>query len=81
MTLGHVVLGCDAVGLESTRVHERVHVEQYERWGLLLLPAYMAASVAAYIRGGDYYFDNRFEREARDVEAAVRLNAVGRAER
>ena len=35
ITLGHVVLGCDAVRLESTRVHERVHVEQYERWGPL----------------------------------------------
>ena len=81
ITLGHVVLGCDAVRLESTRVHERVHVEQYERWGPLFLPAYMGASFAAYIRGGDYYFDNRFEREARDVEAAVRLNAASGAER
>jgi hypothetical protein len=65
ITLGHVVLGCDAAGLESTRLHERVHVDQYERWGPLFLPAYVGASLAACIRGGDYYFDNRFEREAR----------------
>jgi hypothetical protein len=65
ITLGHVVLGRDATALESTRLHERVHVAQYERWGPLFLPAYVGASLAACIRGADYYFDNRFEREAR----------------
>ena len=74
MTLGHVVLGRDAGCLERTRDHERVHVRQCERWGLLFLPVYALASVVAAARGGHYYRDNRFEREAVAVaEAAARL--------
>ena len=65
VTLGHVVLGSCAVTLAVTRAHERVHVEQYERWGLLFLPAYAAASLWSLARGRDAYLDNRFEREAR----------------
>ena len=64
MTLGHVVIGQDAGALEWTRAHERVHVGQYERWGVLFLPAYLIASLYAAICGGHYYFDNVFEREA-----------------
>jgi membrane protein YqaA with SNARE-associated domain len=64
ITFGHVVLGRDQHALTLTRAHERVHVRQYERWGVLFLPAYLAASVYAVISGGHYYFDNVFEREA-----------------
>ena len=64
MTLGHVVLGQTERALELTRAHERVHVRQFERWGALFLPAYLMASVYATLRGGHYYFDNAFEREA-----------------
>ena len=64
MTLGHVVLAVDADAHARCRDHERVHVRQCERWGPLFLPAYAAASLAAKLRGGDYYRDNRFEREA-----------------
>jgi hypothetical protein len=64
MTLGHVVLARSRAALDATRAHERVHVRQCERWGPLFVPAYVAASVAARRRGGDAYFDNRFEREA-----------------
>ena len=64
MTLGHVVLARSGAALDATRAHERVHVRQCERWGPLFVPAYVAASVAARLRGGDAYFDNRFEREA-----------------
>ncbi|QDU87073.1 hypothetical protein Pla175_04280 [Pirellulimonas nuda] len=64
MTLGHVVWGCDADCLEWSRDHERVHVRQYERWGPLFIPLYLAASVAAGRRGLDPYLDNPFEREA-----------------
>jgi hypothetical protein len=64
ITFGHVVLGCDARVLDATRAHERVHVHQYERWGVLFLPAYLLASAYAAARGGHYYFDNTFEREA-----------------
>ena len=68
ITFGHVVLGCDGGALEWSRTHERVHVRQYERWGPFFVPAYLAASLWAYLRGRDFYLDNRFEREARAKE-------------
>jgi hypothetical protein len=64
MTLGHVVLGRDADALDKTRLHERVHVRQCERWGPLFVPAYLAASLWAIARGRHPYWGNRFEREA-----------------
>jgi hypothetical protein len=69
MALGHVVVGRNAGCLERTRAHERAHVRQAERWGPLFVPAYFVASLVAAARGGHYYRDNRFEREA--VAAAV----------
>jgi len=68
MTLGHVVWGCDEQDLDATRAHERVHVRQYERWGPLFIPLYLLASLIAWLRGGDAYRDNPFEREAYERE-------------
>lgn len=67
MTLGHVVLGVDEFALDDTRDHERVHVRQYERWGPLFIPLYLASSLFAWLRGKHPYFDNVFEREAFDL--------------
>lgn len=78
ITLGHVVLGRDARALARTRAHERVHVRQYERWGPLFLPAYVAASAWAAMRGGHFYDDNVFEREARAAESRTPLRDVSR---
>src|SRR5690348_719434 len=64
MTLGHVVLGCDADCLERTRTHERVHVRQYERWGPLFLPLYLGYSFILWLQRRDPYMDNPFEVEA-----------------
>lgn len=64
MTLGHVVLGRDEVCLDVTRAHELVHIRQYERWGPLFIPAYLLCSALIWVRGGDAYRDNPFEREA-----------------
>ena len=64
ITLGHVILGVDAQTLESARAHEQVHLRQYERWGFLFVPAYMAASVWLWLRGDRPYRDNPFERQA-----------------
>jgi len=64
MTLGHVVVGRDAGALERTRAHERAHVRQTERWGALFVPVYALASLHAAARGGHYYRDNTFERDA-----------------
>jgi hypothetical protein len=65
MTLGHVILGRNARCLEALRDHEQAHVRQVERWGPVFIPAYLAASVLAWRRGGHYYRDNWFERDAR----------------
>lgn len=64
ITLGHVVWGCDQECLDHSRAHERVHVRQYERWGPLFIPLYLAASAVAALKGLDPYRDNPFEREA-----------------
>ena len=64
LTLGHVVIGRDPASLESTRAHERVHVRQCEAWGPLFVPAYLAASLVAALRGRSFYYDNRFELQA-----------------
>lgn len=68
MTLGHVILGQDTERLANSRDHEHVHVRQYERWGPFFLPAYACASAVAWLRGGDAYYDNVFEREAYGTE-------------
>jgi hypothetical protein len=64
LTLGHAVVARDWDCAEASRDHEHVHVRQYERWGPLMLPAYFLAAFDAWRRGGDPYWDNRFEREA-----------------
>jgi len=72
ITLGHVVLGVSLEALTATRAHERAHVRQFERWGVLLLALYPLAGLLAWVRGGHPYRDNWFEREARAAEDAVR---------
>lgn len=64
LTLGHVVLGRDPATLERTRVHERVHVRQVERWGPLFIPAYLTCSLWLWLRRRDWYLENPFEVEA-----------------
>ena len=68
MTLGHVVIALDEAAHDRTRSHERIHVRQAEKWGPLFFPAYGVASVIAAVRGGHFYRDNVFEREAYDNE-------------
>jgi hypothetical protein len=70
ITLGHAVLGQSERALELTRKHERVHVRQYERWGLLFVPAYVTISLLLYLRGRDGYRENPFEIEAYAVDRA-----------
>ena len=70
ITLGHVVVGASLGDLDRTRVHERVHVRQYERWGPLFIPAYLLASGWIWLCGGHPYLDNPFEVEAYRVSDA-----------
>lgn len=69
-TLGHVILGTTAVALDRVGGHERVHVRQFERWGPVMGPAYLLASLWLWYRGGDAYRDNPFEVEAFTHEVA-----------
>jgi hypothetical protein len=64
LTLGHVIVGQDRDCLDHARDHEHVHVRQFSRWGPLMLPAYFLSSLLAWRRGGHFYFDNGFEKEA-----------------
>lgn len=70
MTLGHCVIARTAEDLDRCRRHELVHVGQYERWGLLFVPAYLACSAWQWIQSRDPYLDNPFEIEAYDADAA-----------
>jgi hypothetical protein len=63
-TLGHTVLGQTDASLDVSREHELVHVRQFERWGPFMGPAYLLASLCAWLAGRRAYRDNRFEREA-----------------
>ncbi|CAN5781840.1 hypothetical protein BH24ACI5_BH24ACI5_02940 [soil metagenome] len=64
ITLGHIVLGRDRASLDVTRAHERVHVRQCERWGPAFIPAYLLASISAWLQGRGAHEGNWFEREA-----------------
>ena len=78
MTLGHVIIGRTVNCLDVTREHEWVHVRQYERWGPLFIPAYLASSLVLSLQGKDAYFGNPFEVEAYDHD---KLIAAGEVER
>ena len=71
ITLGHVVVGVSLDALTATRRHERVHVKQFERWGIMLLALYPLAGLRAWAGGGNPYRDNLFEREARAAECVA----------
>jgi hypothetical protein len=73
MTLGHTILAVDEAAFYGTWTHEIVHVRQYERWGVLFVPAYLISSIWIKARGGDAYWDNPFEVQAR----AEDINAQG----
>lgn len=65
ITFGHVILAVSAEELQCIRAHERVHVEQYEQWGPLFIPAYLLSSLWQLLRGRRLYYDNHFEVQAR----------------
>jgi hypothetical protein len=67
ITFGHVILGLDHALLARVRAHEQVHVRQYERWGPLFIPLYLASSLLEALRGRDPYHANQFEQQARRV--------------
>ena len=64
ITFGHVVIGTSCEALAASRAHEQVHVRQYERWGALFFPLYLASSLAALASGRNPYLHNHFEQQA-----------------
>ena len=64
IAIGHVVFGRNLDSLNRCRDHERIHVRQYECWGVLFPVLYLLSSVTALLLGRDPYRDNRFEQEA-----------------
>ena len=79
MTLGHVILATDLAALSQLRQHEQVHVAQYERWGLLFVPAYLLSSLAQWLLGRDPYRENHFERQAYRLAPGKRSGLGDRA--
>ncbi len=73
-TIGHVVIGQSEAAIDFTREHERVHVRQFERWGMIFLPVYLTASLIAWWQGKRPYRDNVFEAEAYAVKKNVSQN-------
>ncbi|MFZ4079661.1 MAG: hypothetical protein ACOYKN_00440 [Pirellula sp.] len=65
MTFGHAILARDRETFFSTWNHERIHVDQYQRWGWLFVPMYLGVSVWLMLIRKDPYWDNPFEIEAR----------------
>jgi hypothetical protein len=75
IVFGHIILAVTAQELERIGSHERVHVEQYERWGLLFFPAYGLSSLWQWLQGRSPYWHNHFEVQARERSAqAGRVN-------
>lgn len=71
IVFGHVILAVTRDELRRIDLHERVHVQQYERWGPLFFLAYGASSLWQLLRGRSAYWDNHFEVQARALSAHV----------
>ena len=65
MTFGHAILARDKETFIETWNHERVHVDQYQRCGLLFVPMYLGVGLLLKLQRKDPYWDNPFEIEAR----------------
>lgn len=69
ITFGHVVIATTQSELNRLRAHEREHVRQYERWGVLFFLAYPLSSLWQLLLGHRPYLDNWFEVQARASES------------
>ena len=65
IVFGHVILAVTRDELVRMGPHERIHVQQYERWGALFFFAYGASSLWQLLQGRSAYWDNHFEVQAR----------------
>jgi len=74
IVFGHVILAVTREELAVIGPHERVHVEQYERWGPLFFVAYGASSLWQLASGRGPYWHNHFEVQARERSNAVHFD-------
>lgn len=65
IVFGHVILAVTGDELQTIGAHERVHVQQYERWGPLFFVAYAASSLWQLLHARSPYWHNHFEIQAR----------------
>ena len=72
IVFGHVILAVTGEELKVIGPHERVHVEQYERWGPLFFVAYAASSLWQMVNGRSPYWHNHFEVQARERSGELR---------
>jgi hypothetical protein len=79
IVFGQVILVVIDEELRRIGPHERVHVAQYERWGLLFFPAYGLSSLWQVLRGRSPYWYNHFEVQARQQSIEVHRYATGRS--
>lgn len=59
--------------LAQCRVHERVHIRRYERWGVLFFPLYFGSSLLQLLRGRSPYWHNYFEQQVYRAERGTEL--------
>jgi hypothetical protein len=79
IVFGHVILAITDEELCRIGPHERVHVQQYERWGPFFFLAYGLSSLWQLLRGRRPYWHNHFEVQAR--ERSAEIIRIDRAER
>lgn len=68
ITFGHVILADTRTSLACHRVHEQVHVRQYEKWGILFFPLYCGSCLTQLLCGRNPYSGNYFERQACKID-------------
>jgi hypothetical protein len=68
MAIGHVIIADQRGMTKQILTHELAHVRQASLWGALFPFAYFAASLWAWLRGRDAYWNNPFEVAARNAE-------------
>jgi hypothetical protein len=77
IVFGHVIIAVTRQELVVLGPHERIHVEQYERWGPIFFLAYPAASVWQLFKGRSPYWHNYFEVQARQRSNGVHITRNG----
>jgi hypothetical protein len=77
IVFGHVILAVTEEELLSIGPHERVHVEQYERWGPVFFLAYGLSSLWQLLRGRSPYWYNHFEIQARQKSTETHRSSGG----